>query len=187
MARANKVHLTVFRLVQLTKQRFPTRFTSVRGGPAPSMPRTPRLTYTPFVGVGILSIRVQVQGVSEKKLYKIIVTIQGVKFSPVKTKNHTVKIKLDNQGGKPRFVWMRPLTTRNKMQIRCGCLDFYFTFAWWAWEQRALYGRKPRKYTRKTPPPPKGYPFRNPFKTPGLCKHLLAAYTKLRRSRHWKR
>lgn len=56
----------------------------------------------------------------------------------------------------------------NTVRVNCSCSDFYFTFSWWNWQRRCLFGKKPMPYTRKTT----SYPERNPQHLPGLCKHI---------------
>lgn len=53
-------------------------------------------------------------------------------------------------------------------EVRCTCLDFYFTFSKWNQSDKSLYGEPPVPYTPKTNRAP-----RNPSRKPGLCKHLL--------------
>lgn len=60
-----------------------------------------------------------------------------------------------------------------------NCPDFKWTWAWYDAKQRALVGKRPEPYTRKTPPPPDGLPYRNPLKVAGICKHLIGVIDKL--------
>ncbi len=60
-------------------------------------------------------------------------------------------------------------------EVRCTCLDFYFTFSKWNETDKSLYGEPPQPYTPRTNRAP-----RNPGKTPGLCKHLLKVIQELK-------
>lgn len=64
---------------------------------------------------------------------------------------------------------------RNNAEVRCTCLDFYFTFSKWNQSDRSLAGDPPPPYTPKTDRAP-----RNPMHKPGLCKHLLRVVQELR-------
>jgi len=57
---------------------------------------------------------------------------------------------------------------RHKVQVRCGCKDFYFRFGWYLKTNNAFYGSGPKPYQRKTT----WWPSVNPQKIPGMCKHL---------------
>lgn len=61
-----------------------------------------------------------------------------------------------------------------QVRVSCSCLDFYYRFAVWDDQQRALDGKAPPPYVRTSNRPPV-----NPFKTPGLCKHIMAVVDKL--------
>lgn len=63
--------------------------------------------------------------------------------------------------------------------VRCSCPDYRFTWAEWNKRNKSLAGRNFPKYVRKTPPPPRGRPYRNPDEAPGLCKHLIEFITRL--------
>lgn len=63
-------------------------------------------------------------------------------------------------------------------EVRCTCLDFYFTFSKWNQNDKSLYGDPPQPYTPKTNRAP-----RNPTRKPGMCKHLLKMVQELRNER----
>lgn len=63
-------------------------------------------------------------------------------------------------------------------EVRCTCLDFYFTFSKWNQQDKSLYGEPPEPYTPKT-----NRAGRNPMHKPGLCKHLLKVVQELRNER----
>lgn len=67
----------------------------------------------------------------------------------------------------------------NKVQVRCSCRDFHWTFEWYLNKIKALYQRVGGAGSFKT----KGVgPPRNPKAIPGICKHLLALYSMLDKS-----
>jgi hypothetical protein len=76
-------------------------------------------------------------------------------------------------------VHMVPIQlNRNNAEVRCTCLDFYFTFSKWNQSSKSLYGGPPQPYTPKTDRAP-----RNPGHKPGLCKHLMACIRELKNER----
>lgn len=67
---------------------------------------------------------------------------------------------------------------QNNAEVRCTCLDFYFTFSKWNNNDKSLYGEPPAPYTPKTDRAP-----RNPGQKPGMCKHLLKVVQELKNER----
>lgn len=67
---------------------------------------------------------------------------------------------------------------RSDAEVRCTCLDFYFTFSKWNQNDKSLYGEPPPPYTPKT-----DRASRNPTRKPGMCKHLLKVVQELRNER----
>ena len=63
----------------------------------------------------------------------------------------------------------KPSEIDTPVRVSCSCPDFYFTFSEWNYEENSLYGRRRKKYTRKTFDRPE----RNIYHIPGLCKHLV--------------
>jgi DNA gyrase subunit B len=61
-----------------------------------------------------------------------------------------------------------------------NCPDYRFRWEKPNYDAGALIGRW-RPYTRKTPKPPLGYPYANPFNLPGFCKHIYAMLSILNR------
>jgi len=58
---------------------------------------------------------------------------------------------------------------KNDVMLRCQCLDFYFRFGFYNWQDKSIFGNKPKKYVRKTD----YWPSVNPDKVPGFCKHII--------------
>ena len=75
-------------------------------------------------------------------------------------------------GGRKFFHSIPSFDSRAK--FKCQCQDFRFK-----WEYPLALSKNGsligayRKYKRKTPPPPKGYPYANPDNIVGVCKHLF--------------
>lgn len=69
---------------------------------------------------------------------------------------------------------MERVPKNTQVRVSCSCLDFYYRFAVWDNQHKALDGNPPPPYVRKGNHPPV-----NPFKTPGLCKHIIALVDKL--------
>ncbi len=67
---------------------------------------------------------------------------------------------------------------QNNAEVRCTCLDFYFTFSKWNQNDKSLYGEPPAPYTPKT-----NRASRNPTQKPGMCKHLLKVIQELKNER----
>lgn len=65
----------------------------------------------------------------------------------------------------------KPDLSKNPVQIKCSCDDFRFMFEYPLFRKKGLIGTY-RRYTRQTPPPPVGYPFKNPDEYLGFCKHI---------------
>lgn len=179
-----KAKFSLDELLVITRKFFPKRF----GSATMALPRVKKLIYTPFVGTKVFSIRSTVAGIAEKKTYKVIMVFQSIDYSDVKDAKHSVELKVDLGGGKTKMVYVAPLTKKNKVQVRCGCKDFYFRAGYYHWENGTLYGVKPRKYVRITGPvgTPGAWPSVNPDRVPMICKHILAVYYKTRRSKYFK-
>lgn len=67
-------------------------------------------------------------------------------------------------------------TVRDRIRMRCQCQDYYFMFAHWNKQEKALVGNI-QPYVRVSPP--SGRPPVNPNQYPGMCKHLLSLVKKL--------
>jgi len=68
----------------------------------------------------------------------------------------------------------KPSIANSKVLVRCSCpAYFFYCVAANAKMKVQIQGNQFRRYVRKTPPPPTGYPQRNPSLLPCLCKHLV--------------
>lgn len=68
---------------------------------------------------------------------------------------------------------------KSNVQVRCGCLDFYFRFSVWDQRDDALAGDPPEPYQRRTDT----YPPVNPQKVSGVCKHIIGLVNYLKQER----
>ena len=82
------------------------------------------------------------------------------------------KGKDDDVGTKIIYVEQVKANT-HPVQCRCDCKDFSFRFGWADKSSKVLSGPNTYAYTRKTLPPPEGYPYANPGNHSGFCKHLF--------------
>ena len=68
------------------------------------------------------------------------------------------------------------ISAKTKVQVRCNCSDYRFTWFMWNKEKGSHYGRGFPPYERVTDTRPE----RNPVHSPGICKHLMGLLTVLR-------
>lgn len=125
----------------------------------------------PFAGVNTVLFQLSMRGVTQQYVnHRINILFIGLDFS---TEFKEGYLKIEDKTG--TYYFSKPSLGNTQIRCRCTCHDFYFTWGIWDFNNGALFGNKPRPYKRKTPPPPKGYPYRNEKKIPGLCKHLFNA------------
>lgn len=75
----------------------------------------------------------------------------------------------------------KPGSAKEKVNVNCGCDDYYFKYWWWNKKVKAHEGGNYAKYQRVTPD--SGRPEVNPDHIPGVCKHLLFLYRELKRKK----
>ena len=142
----------------------------------------------PFKGTGSLLIsarmlgnpyptgRVRFDGTREvrQEAYKVLIQFTGIEIldgnSEMDSSWEKDYKRIDYQGT-PYYV-RKINMQKNPMLVRCTCKDFFHTWRWEDFKYGVLYGALGRKYIRKTPPPPQGYPYRNPTHVPGYCRHV---------------
>jgi len=67
-----------------------------------------------------------------------------------------------------------PDLSQTTVLARCACQAYYFYFVYAnAKIGGQISGNRFKPYVRKTPPPPAGYPYKNPGDIPGVCKHII--------------
>lgn len=129
----------------------------------------------PNLASGIITFRFRIKSSSNKNEgYNTWLQFYGIQFSDTPQSSNSVKI-IRKDTGKPLYFEKISLTNASKknfVRVRCGCKDFEFRFAWEDLAKDALYGGRPRSYTRK---PGSNRPEVNPEHYPGICKHLYWA------------
>lgn len=108
------------------------------------------------------------------KVYYFSITASGV-YGPA-TSAYSVQMAF---AGVNEPETNAPRAAKDRLMVRCSCAAYYFWFSYANKAVKAHYGTKFPIYVRKTPPPPKGYPYKNPGNIPGLCKHQLLALSSL--------
>lgn len=141
------------------EQNFDTRKRQLATGPV----QINNVTYTPFENSGVL----QVQAVARNSGSDYQPTIQ---FSNVQYQPSDLPDNITFKGSDNADHHVLPIDLReHNVKVRCTCLDFYYRFATWNFNDDSLLGDKPPLYQRKTDTRPPV----NPARVPGLCKHLV--------------
>ena len=129
---------------------------------------------TPFGSEITKSVSYKVVVHGETNNYQVNVQFFKVFYSGDKKPNY---LPVNAEGEK---VYYRVPTTRsNPVHLKCSCPDFRFRFEKELFDAGGLVGNW-RRYTRKTPPPPAGYPYANPEHYLGFCKHIWSALDHLK-------
>lgn len=113
-----------------------------------------------------LIVRARVEGI-EQDNYITIMYFRGVEES----ENPSDGIEIPIKG---REIYINPVTITNNCKVRCQCKDFDWTFKFYNKRDDSLYGRE-----KEIVPLAGTGVKRNPSKTSGLCKHLMATYREL--------
>lgn len=105
-------------------------------------------------------------GVTVAGVHQVNMVFEGLDMTE-EVRPTSSHFKVRDAEGKVVYVEKPDLAT-TKVKVRCTCPDFYFTFAYWNWADKCIFGKKPRPYVKKSNRGP-----RNPLKIPGVCKHVL--------------
>jgi hypothetical protein len=105
-------------------------------------------------------------------LYTLTMNIFGCEYSDSKLPDYPLTVTLGQ--GVNKYMKQVPLKG-TRVQVRCSCPDFYYTWSYWDHQTKTLAGPKPKTYIRKTTT----YPERNPLHVAGVCKHLITLTEKL--------
>ncbi len=109
------------------------------------------------------------------KSYETLITFQQVQFF---NEGGHGRQEIQTVDGNTMFIEpIRPY--KSNVQVRCGCLDFYYRFSVWDQRDKALAGDPPEPYRRKTDT----YPPVNPQKVSGICKHIMGLVNYLKAER----
>jgi hypothetical protein len=127
----------------------------------------------PFVGVNTALFQFSMRGKTQKGKHRINLLFTNLKIYPAISMPENPKdfIKIEE---KNIFYYIeKPSVRSSPVVYRCTCKDWYFTWSYSAWKKKAIFGAKAKPYIRKTSPPPKGYPYKNPNEIVGICKHVI--------------
>lgn len=111
-----------------------------------------------------LLVKSNVGSGTSAKEYQATIQFDNV---PVMKAPDTGSVKIKVKSGKEHHI-MPVILNNNDVQVSCTCHDFKWRFAWYNNKAGALYGPKPKPYTKKTNRPPV-----NPNGVAGVCKHLI--------------
>lgn len=127
------------------------------------------LTQTPRPGIKIMDFSAIVPSQTVAgKAYKVIVQFHDISFTDQPVSRRDGKLKLDSGAIK---YFNKPSIDKNPVKLKCQCDDYRHRFEHELHAENGLIGA-PRKYTRKTPPWPNGYPYANATDKMGYCKHI---------------
>ena len=118
-----------------------------------------------------------VKGLSQgTQLYPLTMNIFDVQYSNQQSKEYPLTVNLKN--GTKIYAAQIPIGG-TRVQVRCGCKDFYFR--WWYWnnKDKALAGPPMPAYVKKT----RTRAEVNPLHVPGACKHLISLTDRLVQSK----
>lgn len=104
------------------------------------------------------------------KFYEPTIIFLGIEYTNKKDGQHPKSVEVTP--GAVLF-YNQPSLTRSDCMVVCQCMDYKFTWGYYNRQEGSDIMKYDYSYTRKTPPPPEGYPYRNPTESPGLCKHLI--------------
>lgn len=122
----------------------------------------------PYSSQKSLLFQVEHQGMTVRALHQVNLMFSGLTFSE-KAQNQIDWLPVKYKG---KTVWAsKPSLTKTALVCRCSCPDFYFTFSYWNWKNKAIFGPKPRAYRVKGDRGP-----RNPGQHPGFCKHIANTF-----------
>lgn len=106
-----------------------------------------------------------------KTRYAQTVVFSKLEFVPKPDKLHPLVVEV---GAGHKIYCVRVDGNKHPIQVRCSCPDYRWTWGWDNYEKKVMAGPNVPPYQRKTPPPPEGYPYRNPQHVIGPCKHIRA-------------
>lgn len=126
------------------------------------------IKYVPYVQDRILQVNSDVRGTSGN--YHVVVQFLNVNFQPTPENG----VSFTAVDGTQYTVQPISLEATN-VKVNCSCMDFYFRFAMWNFNNDSLAGAMPQPYQRKTTTRPPV----NPSRVPGVCKHIIATFDKV--------
>jgi hypothetical protein len=133
-----------------------------------------QLVYIPAPESESLKIKAEARNFESGKKYTPVIAFNDIAFEEEDTPQNVTFTAVDGAKYHVAPINLR----RHTCRVACNCLDFYFRFAVWNFNDNSLEGPKPPPYVKKTNRPPV-----NPQRKPGLCKHLLKLIQELKHSR----
>jgi hypothetical protein len=125
----------------------------------------------PFQGTKTLLFQAQCFGETVHGEHIVNIQFSGLKYVDEPKDADVKEIEYKDE----KYYVQRP-TLHTNCTVRCSCPDFYFTWSYWNFKNKALFGNLPKKYVRKTTTRPE----RNPKHVPGICKHIFQLQSYLR-------
>lgn len=130
------------------------------------------ITYTPYQNNNTLEVRSVAN--SKGTRYNPTIMFLNVDYQPDDTPTNITFMGSDGE----EHHCMPVNLNQTNVKVHCNCLDFYYRFATWNYNDDSLVGSPPPPYVRKTTTRPPV----NPARTPGLCKHLIKLVDTLKRT-----
>lgn len=119
----------------------------------------------PYVAQKSMLVQMEHQGMTESALHQVNMMFSGLDIRST----NPGSVLYNRVVYRGQEYWIeKPDMGKTPLVVRCSCHDFYFTFAYWNWMSKAIFGPKPRPYRPKS-----HRPSRNPGHYPGMCKHLV--------------
>lgn len=131
------------------------------------------LSTNPTLQNKTLTINAEARG---EKIYQLVLVFYNVQYSLERDGLHplTVRSRLGD------IFYMQPVSESiNPIQVRCNCPYYRFAWAHWNRQEKALSGPAFPTYIRKTATRPEV----NSSHLPGVCKHLLSLFERLRKDK----
>jgi len=126
---------------------------------------------TPMVGTKTILFSADTW--ATKNHYKTYLFVKGIDYVDKPDIEHPNSAKL----GSDKYYFEQVRVKDHKIQVRCDCRDFHWTFSYYLWKKKSLYQIKKGAEAYRT----KGLWERNPKHIPGVCKHVLALIDRLAR------
>lgn len=118
-----------------------------------------------------------ISGTDKRKNYDVEILFYDVTFLEKHGKFDTPTSGYTEVSDGTTEKFLAAIGPRVKVEVRCTCLDFYFTWMYPDEKKSALIDTYGPQYIRKTT----WWPPRNPQNIPGICKHIGGTIAKLQR------
>lgn len=119
--------------------------------------------YLPMIGMKTLRVNGIVNSPNGK--YTPTIMFLKVNFENTSTDDNVSLVSATGD----KFNITKIDKNNSNIKVRCNCMDYYFRFSVFNFNDNSHILPKPKTYVRKTD----SYPPVNPNKVPGVCKHIL--------------